>query len=260
MHFHTLYVSIERGVTVHNDTEGHDVDIYIPPVHLPQMIVFVRHPQCLHNVSLQKAIVEGISHKESPLTKVGEQQCDITANFLKKKFTFDAVYCSEHLRTRAIPRAMFEVDFIPREYKELNECDDGIWHTTVHREVRALYPQEIPRYESDNPYGHKALHGESCKTVDDRLVHFLSLRNEHVQNKCVLISGHGISGLCLRRLLLGKSVDEWNAWYKRGSRFKNASVTVFVREGVFYQYNLYNNYAPWEAKRYQLLFQDANGS
>jgi hypothetical protein len=63
----------------------------------------------------------------------------------------------------------------------------------------------------------------------------------------MLISSHGISGLCFRKVLLEASVADWHAWHQsREDRLGNASVTVYKRlpdgkyEIVFY------NLLPWK--------------
>lgn len=220
---------------------------YIPPPYLPKTIVFVRHPECLHNASFERAFKQGIPNKLSPLTEFGMLQCEITAEYLKTKFgAFNAVYCSKYPRTHTIPESMGQ-SFNPQVYAELDECDGGIWHTMSRREIKKRYPTDILRHESESPYHYKARGGESCAEVEKRLIDFLSLTNELAGKQCILISGHGVSGLYLRRLLTGASVDTWNEWYKNGGRLKNASVTVFKRRGVFYTTPLYNH-VPWAGK------------
>ncbi len=209
-------------------------------------MVKIRHPVSLHNVMSQTALKMGIPNKESPLTEAGEQQRDITAQYLKDQFKFDAVYASEYSRTHAIPLAMGE-GFEPQIYSHLNERDMGIWHTMPNSAIEEQYPEEVEKKKSTNYYDLHPLNGESCPMVEHRQIEWLSNESIHQGTDCVLISGHGISGLCLRRLLTGESVKAWHWWRKKATRqrLRYASVTVYERHGAVYKCILYNH-IPWK--------------
>jgi hypothetical protein len=83
--------------------------------HLPDTIVYVRHPECVHNISYAeatKALQSGISNKASPITDRGRLQCWFTAQYFQRVFGhFDSTFASDFIRTHAIPIEM-GVDFV----------------------------------------------------------------------------------------------------------------------------------------------------
>lgn len=211
----------------------------------PERIIFTRHPQCLHNVAHQKALEQKIPHKESPLTEIGEAQRDITAGYLKDNFPdIESVFCSTFLRTTKIPEAM-GMDYVAN--KGLDERNLGIWYDNSTSAVIKKYPDEIQRQKDAGYYHYEPTQGESCIAVDLRVINFVL----DILFKCrgvVYVSGHGVSGLCLRRRLTDSSVTDWYKWYNdRNQRFKNASVTVYDRSRDGYKISLLN-YIPWEGE------------
>lgn len=217
----------------------------LPPF-LPKVIVMTRHPQSMHNVIAQTALKRGIPNKESPLTEVGEEQRDITAAYLRSRFTFDTVYASEYSRTHAIPLAMSAGHRL-QVYSHLNERNMGIWHTIPREIIEVKYPDQVALHATTDYYDLHPLQGESCAMVESRQMEWLSDESVHRGNQCVYVSGHGISGLCFRRLLTGESVGAWHWWRTKESnqRLGFASVTVYERRGPFYICTLYNH-MPWE--------------
>lgn len=217
--------------------------------HLPPKIVYVRHPECLHNVNRLQAIEHSIPNRESPLTERGIRQCEYTAQYLKEQESaFDAVFCSEYARTHAIPRsAGFSYTVAP----QLNERDMGVWHYMPEPMIESLYPGERERLNQIGYYAYSAPEGESCGDVDARLIAFLEESERFLGIERMLISGHGVSGLCLRRLLTGETLDMWHHWHddKEHGRMRNASVSIFEKKPGerFYQCTLFG-YCPWEGR------------
>lgn len=209
--------------------------------HLPKRIIFTRHPECLHNVDHEYALRSGIPNRESPLTQVGELQSDITAAYLRKEFPdIDAAFCSTFSRTHAIPRAAgFESILTITSF--LDERNMGVWHTTVRDDVLAQYPGEDKKIKQVGYYSYRAPDGESCVDVENRLVELLDSDMLGDAESIAYISGHGISGLCLRRLLTASSLDDWHSW----NTPRNASVSVFDRYGAIYECTSYD-VIPWE--------------
>lgn len=210
---------------------------------LPKRIIYTRHPQCRHNVDHDGALREGIANRYSPLTVAGELQSQITAAYLQREFTdIEAVFCSTYLRTRALPiSAGFES--ILSENSHLDERSMGVWHRYLREDVLQRYPDEEDRIKAVGYYAYEAPEGESCLEVERRLTEMLMSNVLGDSNTTIYISGHGISGLCLRKLLTGASLDDWHAW----DRLKNASVSVYERKGNVYTCSRYN-VAPWEGK------------
>ena len=134
--------------------------------HLPKKIVYLRHPQCLHNIAYQEAMDQGIPNKQSPLTPLGEQQRDITAAYLKKEFGgFDAVFSSTFIRTHTIPAA---AGWLPQMYSLLDERSNGVWHHMPRSAVLEKYPDEEIRSKTLGYYQYRAPEGESCPDVELR--------------------------------------------------------------------------------------------
>ena len=210
---------------------------------LPKCIIYTRHPQCRHNIDHNGALREGIPNRNSPLTVAGELQTQITAAYLQREFPdIDAVFCSTYLRTRALPiSAGFER--ILSENSLLDERSMGVWHKYVREYVLQRYPGEEGRIKAVGYYAYEAPEGESCLGVERRLTEMLTSNVLGDSNSTIYISGHGISGLCLRRLLTGASLDDWYSW----DRLKNASVSVYERKGEVYTCSRYN-VVPWEGK------------
>jgi broad specificity phosphatase PhoE len=64
----------------------------------------------MHNLGFDaydKAIKNGITNKNSPLTEQGEEQSNYTTEYLQRVFDrFDRMFASDFLRTHAIPRQL----------------------------------------------------------------------------------------------------------------------------------------------------------
>lgn len=209
--------------------------------HLPKRIVYVRHPQCLHNVDNDAALTQGIENRLSPLTPRGKLQRDITAKYLLDTFgSFDALFASTMTRTHAIPAAMGLSSSMLTE-PLLDERSMGIWHAMPRAVIEKKLPGEIGKLEVAGYYYFKALRGESCPEVEVRQREFLSDQKRFSGCESILISGHGISGLCFRKVLFESTVADWHSW----ERFKNASVTVYEKRGDTFICSL-DNFVPWK--------------
>ena len=202
---------------------------------LPKTIVSLRHPQCIHNVDYDGALAQGISNMNSPLTVKGKKQAQVTALYLQNTFdSFDRVFASPFLRTQSIP-SVAGYDFLID--KRIGER----WHGQLHERGAAFfrdYPDQKKLYEDDY-YGYCAPDGESCSDVESRLNDFLNDMKSLCDCERVLISGHGISGLLLRKILTNASRDSWYDWYQN-NRLRTASVTVYARVGPYYECTSYN--------------------
>jgi broad specificity phosphatase PhoE len=210
--------------------------------HLPPLIVYVRHPQCIHNLGYagyDAALAKGISNKNSPLTPRGEKQAIFTAEYLREQFgSFDAVFASDFIRTHSIPEvAGYDYKVEPRIGER--------WHGDLHERGSAFFtefPEERPKYHNDY-YQYCAPGGESCPDVEVRIKSFLSAAELFTGAQSMLVSSHGISGLCFRKVLLEASFEDWWSWY-REERLGNASVTVYELGDQDYEVSLYNH-CPW---------------
>ncbi len=208
----------------------------------PRRIVYTRHPICIHNISLENALAKGISNKLSPLVvPLGELQRDITAEYLRKHFgTFDAVFCSEYVRTHEIPIACGHREKIVVS-THLNERSMGVWHEFVRAEVLRLHPGEDARYRASDYYEYLAPGGETCTHVRVRLRKFIDTELPG-SGETVYLSGHGMSGICIKPELTGtqSSLDDIE-------RLANASVSVFELDGDRYHCTQWN-VVPWHGK------------
>lgn len=239
-----------------------DIGTYIPPLYLPDVITSIRHPESLHNVAFKEALRAGISNKDSPLTvELGSLQLNVIAEVLNtERFgPFDGAFSSTFLRAIATPVKMGLAHRLVVS-SDLNERSMGVWHEFPPEEVLEKYPDEKSPYDMDwsveDYYHYCPRGGESCADVEARLMRFFGNAAAFEGARNILISGHGISGLCQRKLLTGASIGTWKQWSKGelGGRLKNASITLYERRGQFYETTLYN-YAPWEGKVPQHLLQ-----
>lgn len=211
--------------------------------HLPKRIIFTRHPECLHNVDHEAALRSGIPNRESPLTRGGELQRDITAAYLREEFAdITTAFCSTFSRTRAIPVAA-GFESVLTETSFLDERNMGVWHTTPRADVIAQHPGEEERLKDVGYYAYQAPEGESCVGVEARLTELFDSGILGSADSTIYISGHGISGLCLRRLLTASTLEDWHSWKTP----RNASVSVFDRDGGVYVCSTYD-FIPWEGK------------
>jgi broad specificity phosphatase PhoE len=217
--------------------------MYWLPQRLPRTIIYLRHPQCLHNVQNDQALRDGIPNIQSPLTEVGQKQRVLTTEYVQEKFPhIDVVFSSKYWRTRAFPLSLgFQESFIPHEM--LNERHMGIWHYVPHEVVLKHFPKEDEKLKEAGYFKYKAPRGgESGKDVEKRQHHFLS-DLQGISVRSVLISGHGTSGVLFRKVLQGCSSRALEQW----GQLKNASVSVYERVGNEYECTLWNE-VPWEGK------------
>ena len=210
--------------------------------HLPSTIIYVRHPECLHNVDPSSANGQGIPNRLSPLTTTGEQQARITSEYVAQNLApFDVIFASEYSRTHAIPMRL-SVPFVVDS--RLNERNLGVWHELSKQDVLAKYPGEDNNFERDGylfytpPEG-----GENVYDVIARLESFLVGHQDLKNRNKVCISGHGIAGLCLLAILTRKTAQE----LVDHERMKNASIAVFKKNGNSYEVSSYN-IIPWKGE------------
>ncbi len=207
--------------------------------HLPQQIVFARHPQCLHNVDYDEAI-KTIPNRYSPLTELGEAQAEVTVSYLKETFgTFDQVFSSGYLRTHAIPqRAAYS--FVANEL--LNERDQGLMHQIGPGEFFTTFPEEQVKI-NDSYYHYRAPDGENCLDVEARITKFLLEEQRFLGCSSVFISGHGIGGRCFRKILTGATEADWHSW----DALANCSITVYQKISGRFECVSYNH-IPWKGQ------------
>jgi broad specificity phosphatase PhoE len=224
--------------------------------HLPPLIVYTRHPQCVHNLGIAeytRLVQSGASNKASALTDRGLKQAVYTAEYLKRVFgTFDLTFASDFTRTHAIPLELGS-DFV------IDTRIGERWHGQLHEQGNPFFekfPEERELWKADY-YNYKAPGGESCPEVEARISDFLLDRKLFADARSMLVSSHGISGLCFRKVLLEASVEDWHNWHQsKVDRLGNASVTVYKRlpDGK-YEIIIYNH-LPWT----EYLDEEAEGT
>lgn len=204
--------------------------------HIPDRIVYLRHPQSLHNIAYDEAI-KTIANRDSPLTSLGEKQMKITAEYLLQRFgKFDRVFASQYLRAQTIP-SFADFDFIVDEL--LNERNQGLMHEMGPKAFFEKFPDELVKIK-ESYYHYRAPGGETCEDVERRQLDFLLQSGVFAGCDSVLLSGHGISGKCFRKILTKASIADWHSW----SNLFNASVSVYERRGIDFVCTEYNH-IPW---------------
>lgn len=204
--------------------------------HLPETIVYVRHPECSHNVDYDEA-VKTCTTFDSPLTPLGEKQMKIISEYLLQKFgSFDKVFASAFYRAQTIP-SFADFDFVVDGL--LNERNQGLLHEIGPKAYFERFPEDKEKVE-EAYYHYLAPGGETCLDVEARALKFLSNQDLFLDCKTILISGHGVAGKCFRKVLTGASEKDWHAW----DRLHNASVSVYQKQVDGFVCTEYN-YVPW---------------
>ena len=183
----------------------------------------------------------------SPLTERGVAQAEYTAEYLKRVFgRFDLTFASDFIRTHAIP-AELGLDYT------IDTRIGERWQGQLHERGSPFFvdfPAEERCYREDY-YNYRAgmtigrPEGENCPDVEARVLDFLLDRELFADAKTMFLSSHGITGLCLRKVLLQASVDDWHQWHgDKSQRLANASVTVYQKTKNGFETPVYN-YIPW---------------
>ncbi|MBL4644377.1 MAG: phosphoglycerate mutase family protein [Candidatus Pacebacteria bacterium] len=218
-------------------------------IDVPEILVFVRHPEGKHNTNHQKFVSGDIPNHLAELTERGEEQAAITGEFVRSRFgEFDTRFTSTYFRTKRL----MEVMSPSREYIEdarLDERRMGAWHQYPRAKVITRYPDAEKLSKRDGYYHHVAAEGgESCSDVEVRAHSFYTdIRLFHGGEK-VLVAAHGMWLMCMWRILSKSTVQEWYSRYESRNTFKNASVLAFqcCSEGTL-ECKL-DNYVPWDGK------------
>ena len=140
-----------------------------------------------------------------PLTPLGIQQAEITAQYLLETYKIDAIYSSD--LSRAVHTAKPVADALGLSIvtdKRLRELDLGDWTDMYIAEVREKYPVEYEAYRK----GARCLGGESLDELKDRALSAVYEIAQANEGKTVLIAAHGGTIRAILRGLQNLSVEE----------------------------------------------------
>lgn len=194
-------------------------------------LTFIRHAQSIGNIMSQdeRAIYEVANHAY-PLTNVGEQQASMAGKYLKERLSGDwpEFYCqSTFLRTQmtlsVILAELGTPAVTPLTDSRLDEKWDGIFHELSKSDIEKLYPEQLKLRKRSGYYHYRAPGGESCPDTEIRIRSFIN--DPNLDDKHVLVVGHGRWFLILQKILHNLSVEQFLELKKKG--VDNCSVTEY---------------------------------
>ncbi len=181
-------------------------------------LILVRHGQSTGNL-------QGVycGQLDFPLSELGFLQAERTGEYLKEKYSIDAIYASDLARAMqtAEPTARaFGLEVIPAE--GLREICVGEWQGLNADWVYENKKEEMLRWKTDWSYAIKG--GESFHQLQARINLFLDrVLDEHPDQTVAMFAHAGTIGTILARCIPDR--DARLALLKKGD-FENASVTV----------------------------------
>ena len=188
-------------------------------------LLLVRHGQSMANL-------EGFyaGQTDSPLSPLGKQQAQATADFIVHSFAVDCIYSSDLRRAYATAEPVARRLSLPiTPCRQLREIDGGDWERQPFVELKTRYAVDYSRWLSDIGNA-TCTNGESVRQLSERV--WQAVRDIAAANdgKTVLITTHATPIRALQCRLQGLPLSEMHTvpWVT------NASVTVVrVQDGVF---------------------------
>mgnify|MGYP001591241611 CR=1 FL=1 len=194
-------------------------------------LTFVRHAQSIGNTMSQdeRAACEVANHAY-PLTDMGRQQASMAGKYLNERLNqnWPEFYCqSTFLRTQeTLSIVLAELGtpvVVPLIDSRLDEKWDGIFHELSKSDIEKLYPEQVRLRKRSGYYHYRAPGGESCPDTEIRIRSFINESN--LDDKHVLVAGHGRWFLILQKILHNLSVEQFLELKKKG--VDNCSVTEY---------------------------------
>lgn len=217
----------------------------------PKLLVLVRHAESIGNIkSVNERATYGVSSHAYALTPRGEQQAEITGQYVRDRFgEFDAYYVSYYLRSHQTMKIMYPSAKV-YEDPRLAEGQRGIWHTMTHGQILEQYPYEIERRDREGLYHFRPIGGENWPDIELRIHSFLGTLTRDYENQKVLIVVHGHWLILFQRLIHRFSVEEALLRYHEAV-FGNASVTIYEGQTIDSKSRLTlieENIIPWRGR------------
>ena len=148
-------------------------------------ILFIRHGQSEGNIL---GVFAG--HSGYPLSDLGHKQAKITAEYIRKKYSVDAVYCSD------LPRAFQTAEYIAKAFDlpvvtdaSLREIDAGRWENKAFSDLPTLFSEAFTIWLEDLIHA-RCTGGESVLEVAERATNSLQCIAAANPGKCIAIVAH----------------------------------------------------------------------
>ena len=181
----------------------------------PNLLLFLRHGEAEVNVLDAKAKRDGVTLKiaekgafdQSLLTNQGVKQSVETGIFLAQLFPrLDVIYCSPLQRTREtaddVALALrYSVKIVLED--RLRELDFGDLDGLTKRGIEQYFPGEVQKRQEIGKYRYRFPGGESYEDVYQRVSAAVKDIRERDAGKNVLLVGHEVVGMVLRKDIEG---------------------------------------------------------
>lgn len=181
-------------------------------------LLIVRHGESTANLADLFA-----GNYDPPLTQLGHDQAECTAQFLLSHYRIDAVYSSD------LQRAFQTAEHTARKLgldvhadKALREISGGDWEARPYKSLGDTHPEEYKTMLTDFGHSH-CPNGESVAEVADRVYAAICRIARENPGKTVLITTHATPV----RVLQWKSTDQPLRAMQGITWVSNASVTEF---------------------------------
>ena len=192
---------------------------------MTQLLV-IRHGESVAN---QEDKFAGFS--DFDLTARGRKQAELAAEYIKKKFTVNAVYASDLLRAynTALPTARaFGLEVNKSE--ALREIYAGVWESMPYTEITEKYGDAFSLWFTDyrNAY---CTEGETVKQLSERVQREVRKIVEAHDGETIVIASHATPVWAIREL-----AQENNEEYTNKSLVANASISILrYEDGQFFE-------------------------
>lgn len=149
------------------------------------IILLVRHGQSEGNIL---GVFTG--HSGYPLSDLGHRQAEMTAEYIRKNYNIDAVYCSD------LPRAFQTAEHIAKPFAlpvvtdcSFREINAGQWENERFVDLPALFPEDYAVWMKDLIHA-RCTGGESVAEVAERTTNALEKLSAINSGKCVVVVAH----------------------------------------------------------------------
>ena len=148
-------------------------------------LLLIRHGQSMANID---ALYVG--HTDSPLSPLGLQQADATAQFICDNYHVDAVYSSDLSRAYCTGKAVADRLGLPvTTTPQLREINTGIWEGLSFATLAAEHAEGYSIWQYD--IGNAACPGgESVAQLQDRVVQAVLQIARENEGKTVVVASH----------------------------------------------------------------------
>lgn len=166
-------------------------------------LILIRHGESTYNLERRYT-----GQSDIPLTEKGVAQAKITAEYILKNYSIDAVYSSDLSRAVETARPVFEpLGLTVRTDPRLREIHAGIWQGMLFADVEKTYPEEYANYKKNRATA-RTLGGEGMADVLERTYAAIVDIAKKNDGKTVLVSLHNGPLMALQIPLFGRSFDE----------------------------------------------------